>query len=108
MQLDPTLGLTAAVHTMGCRLNFAESGLLQEQLVAAGFTLAEFGQAAALNVINSCVVTQEAEREVGQLIRKAKKAAPTSIVVVLGCAAQVQQGIAGADLVLGNEDKFAL
>ncbi|MBP5296243.1 MAG: tRNA (N(6)-L-threonylcarbamoyladenosine(37)-C(2))-methylthiotransferase MtaB [Bacteriovoracaceae bacterium] len=108
MRLDPSLGRTAAIHTMGCRLNFAESGRMQEQLVEAGFSLVKFGAPAALNIINSCVVTQQAEREVGQLIRQAKKAAPTCLVAVMGCAAQVQRGVAGADLVLGNEDKFAL
>ncbi|MBP5295897.1 MAG: MiaB/RimO family radical SAM methylthiotransferase, partial [Bacteriovoracaceae bacterium] len=108
MQLDPNLGRTAALHTMGCRLNFSESGRILEQLEAQGFKIVDFGRPAALIIINTCVVTKEAEREVGQRIRMAKKVAPTSLVVVMGCAAQVQQGVAEADLVLGNEDKFTL
>ncbi len=66
----------AVIHTLGCRLNQAESGLIADQLAAAGYALVPFGEPADLGVIHTCTVTREADAKSLQLIRRFIQAHP--------------------------------
>ncbi|WP_410493612.1 tRNA (N(6)-L-threonylcarbamoyladenosine(37)-C(2))-methylthiotransferase MtaB [Chryseobacterium sp.] len=101
---------TAAYHTLGCKLNFAETSTIARQLTAAGYTRVDFDQAAQVYVINTCSVTENADRECKLHVKRAMKANPEGLVVVVGCYAQLKPGeisrIDGVDLVLGAREKF--
>ncbi len=101
---------TAAYHTLGCKLNFAETSTIARQLTAAGYTRVDFDQAAQVYVINTCSVTENADRECKLHVKRALKANPEGLVVVVGCYAQLKpeeiSRIAGVDLVLGAREKF--
>ena len=102
----------ASLHTLGCRLNHAETSVLGEGLRRKGFELVEFGQPTDLLVLNTCAVTEDAERTSRYLIRKTLKHSPHAFVAVTGCYAQV--GLerltrqAGVDLVVGHQFKMDL
>ncbi len=101
---------TAAYHTLGCKLNFAETSTIARQLTAAGYTRVDFDQAAQVYVINTCSVTENADRECKLHVKRALKANPEGLVVVVGCYAQLKpeeiSRIDGVDLVLGAREKF--
>ena len=101
-----------AIHTLGCKLNFAESSTIERQFTEAGYSVVPFGQTADVTVINTCSVTQEADRKCGQIIRRARRTSPSSVVVVTGCFAQLDpdrvSAIPGVDLVAGMHRKFSL
>ncbi|MCP9438805.1 MAG: tRNA (N(6)-L-threonylcarbamoyladenosine(37)-C(2))-methylthiotransferase MtaB [Nitrospira sp.] len=102
----------ASLHTLGCRLNHAESAVLGEGLRRKGFELVEFGRPTDLLVLNTCAVTEDAERTSRYLIRKTLKHSPHAFIAVTGCYAQI--GLerltreAGIDLVVGNQFKLDL
>lgn len=102
----------ASLHTLGCRLNQAETSILGEGLRRKGFELVEFGQPTDLLVLNTCAVTEDAERTSRYLIRKTLKHSPHAFIAVTGCYAQTgaealsqQRGI---DLIVGHQFKLAL
>ncbi len=101
---------TAAYYTLGCKLNFAETSAIGRQLLHAGVTRTRKGQQADICVINTCSVTELADKKGRQAIRKAIQENPTAFVVVTGCYAQLKPdeiaGIEGVDLVLGAEQKL--
>lgn len=101
---------TVAFHTLGCKLNFSETSTLSRTLEADGFVKKEFDEHADVYVINTCSVTENADKECRQLVRRIQRRAPESLVVVTGCYAQLKpQEIAqieGVDLVLGAAEKF--
>ena len=101
-----------ALHTLGCKLNFAETSTITKQFVDRGFEVVEFGEPADVCVINTCTVTQRADRECRQLIRRALRADRKPVVVVTGCYAQLEPeqiaSIDGVDLVLGSREKFTI
>lgn len=101
-----------ALHTLGCKLNSAESSMLGKQFVERGFELVEFGEQADVCVINTCSVTARANRECRQLIRRALRSSAAPFVVVTGCYAQLEPeevaSIEGVDLVLGTKEKAHL
>jgi threonylcarbamoyladenosine tRNA methylthiotransferase MtaB len=103
---------TVSIHTLGCKLNFAESGTLTREFRSRGFEPVEWGDAADVAVINTCTVTAEAERKCRQAIRKALRGNPDTFIVVTGCYAQLRPEqiaeIDGVDAVLGNAEKFDL
>jgi threonylcarbamoyladenosine tRNA methylthiotransferase MtaB len=102
----------AAIHTLGCRLNQAESGLIADQLAAAGYVITPWGEAADLGIIHTCTVTREADAKSRQMIRQFIRANPGARTVVIGCyaetGAEAVARIPGVDLVLGNRDKLDL
>lgn len=106
MKIQPT----AAFHTLGCKLNFAETSTLARQLKEAGFQKVELNEGADVVVINTCSVTENANRECRSLVRKALNFNPESFVAVIGCYAQLKPeeiaSIDGVDLVLGATEKF--
>jgi threonylcarbamoyladenosine tRNA methylthiotransferase MtaB len=99
-----------AFHTLGCKLNFSETSTLSRQLEAEGFRKADFDDHADVYVINTCSVTDNADKECRQIVRRIQKRAPESLVVITGCYAQLKPKeiaeIPGVDLVLGAAEKF--
>ncbi|MBI2618841.1 MAG: MiaB/RimO family radical SAM methylthiotransferase [Ignavibacteriales bacterium] len=99
-----------AVHTLGCKLNFAETATIARQFTDRGFTVVGLDDSADVVVLNTCSVTERADRECRQLVRRALRHSPDAYVVILGCYAQLQPAtlaaIPGVDLVLGTKEKF--
>jgi len=101
---------TVAFHTLGCKLNFSETSGLSRLLLDEGFGKKEFDEVADIYVINTCSVTDNADKECRYLVRKIRRQAPESMVVITGCYAQLKPreiaDIPGVDLVLGAAEKF--
>lgn len=103
---------SVAFHTLGCKLNFSETSSLSRSLEAEGFIKTNFDDIADVYVINTCSVTENADKECRQLVRRIQRKAPESMVVITGCYAQLKpeeiSNIEGVDLVLGAAEKFNL
>lgn len=101
---------TVAFHTLGCKLNFSETSSLSRILENEGFEKKEFDDLADVYVINTCSVTDNADKECRQIVRRIQRKAPESLVVITGCYAQLKPkeiaGIPGVSLVLGAAEKF--
>lgn len=101
---------TVAFHTLGCKLNFSETSTLSRLMENEGFEKKEFEDSADVYVINTCSVTDNADKECRMLVRRIQRKAPESLVVVTGCYAQLKAEeiarIEGVDLVLGAAEKF--
>ena len=101
---------SVAFHTLGCKLNFSETSTLSRQLEADGFLKKEFDDVADVYVINTCSVTENADKECRQLVRRIQRKSSESLVVIIGCYAQLKPKaiaeIPGVDLVLGAAEKF--
>ena len=101
---------TVAFHTLGCKLNYAETSTLSRMLEKEGFAKKAFDDIADVYVINTCSVTDNADKECRQLVRRIQRRSPESLVVITGCYAQLKPeeiaGIEGVDLVLGAAEKF--
>ncbi|TXJ29543.1 MAG: tRNA (N(6)-L-threonylcarbamoyladenosine(37)-C(2))-methylthiotransferase MtaB [Chitinophagaceae bacterium] len=105
-----TVAKSVAFHTLGCKLNFSETSSLSRLLEQEGFEKKEFEEQADVYVINTCSVTENADKECRQLVRRIQRKAPESLVVITGCYAQLKPKeiaeIPGVDLVLGAAEKF--
>ena len=103
---------TVAFYTLGCKLNFAETSTIARDLVEQGLRKVEFGQPADLYVINTCSVTDNADKRCRAVVRQALRNNPEAFVAVVGCYAQLKPeeiaSIPGVDLVLGATEKFNL
>ena len=103
---------TVAFYTLGCKLNFAESSAIGQQMMKGGFEKVEFQDGADVYVINTCSVTDHADRKCKKVVREALKQNPNAYVVVIGCYAQLKPqeiaNIPGVDMVLGAAEKFQL
>lgn len=101
---------TVAFHTLGCKLNFSETSAISRLLEKEGFQKKEFDDMADVYVINTCSVTDNADKECRQLVRRIQRKSPESLVVITGCYAQLKPAeianIPGVDLVLGAAEKF--
>ena len=101
---------TVAFHTLGCKLNFSETSTLSRLLEKEGFEKKSFDDSADIYVINTCSVTDNADKECRQLVRRIQRKTPDSFVVITGCYAQLKPqeiaNIPGVDLVLGAAEKF--
>ncbi len=101
---------SVAFHTLGCKLNFSETSTLSRMMEQKGFEKKEFDDFADVYVINTCSVTDNADKECRQLVRRIQRKAPESFVVITGCYAQLKPEeivrIPGVDLVLGASEKF--
>jgi threonylcarbamoyladenosine tRNA methylthiotransferase MtaB len=101
---------TIAFHTLGCKLNFSETSTLTRQMEQEGFEKKDFDDLADVYVINTCSVTDNADKECRQIVRRLQRRAPESLVVITGCYAQLKPKeiaeIPGVDLVLGAAEKF--
>ncbi|MCE5240578.1 tRNA (N(6)-L-threonylcarbamoyladenosine(37)-C(2))-methylthiotransferase MtaB [bacterium] len=103
---------TAALKTLGCKLNQYETEQMREQLQRLGYAIVDFDSPADLYIINSCTVTHHADRDTRRLARRAKRAHPHAHVIVTGCyaevAAQELQALPEISLVCGMADKQRL
>ena len=101
---------TAAYYTLGCKLNFSETSTIARNLADAGYAKVDFERGADVYVINTCSVTENADRKCRNVVRRAQKYNPEAKVVVLGCYAQLKPkeilAIPGVNLVLGANEKF--
>lgn len=103
---------SVAFHTLGCKLNFSETSTLGRMMEQEGFEKREFNEDADVYVINTCSVTDNADKECRQIVRRIQRRAPEAMVVITGCYAQLKPqeiaNIEGVDLVLGAAEKFNL
>lgn len=101
---------TVALHTLGCKLNYSETTAMARMLENDGFEKRDFDEVADLYVINTCSVTDNADKECRQLVRRIQRKAPEAMVVITGCYAQLKPkeiaAIPGVNLVLGAAEKF--
>lgn len=103
---------TVAFHTLGCKLNFSETSALARLFEQQGYLPVRFEEGADIYVINTCSVTEQADRECKKVVRQALRRRPDALVVVTGCYAQLKPreiaDIPGVDLVLGAGEKFRI
>ena len=99
-----------AFYTLGCKLNFSETSTIARLFEDGGFAKVDFEDKPDVFVINTCSVTENADKKCKQLVKRAKKISPESMVIILGCYAQLKpeeiSRIPGVDLVLGANEKF--
>lgn len=103
---------TAALHTLGCRLNQAETAIIANSLKKQGFSIVDTVEQADLTVVHTCTVTEQADSKCRQAVRKSIRKNPATFVAVIGCYAQMAadtiKKIDGVDLIIGNEHKLNL
>ena len=103
---------TASFYTLGCKLNFSETSTIARDLENEGFARVEFESGADIYVINTCSVTDQADKKCRNVVRRALRYNSNAFIVVIGCYAQLKpkeiSSIKGVDLVLGAQEKFNL
>jgi threonylcarbamoyladenosine tRNA methylthiotransferase MtaB len=101
-----------AFHTLGCKLNFSETSTVARQFVEEGYQRTAFSDPADVYVINTCSVTENADKECRELVRRVNRQNPEAFVCITGCYAQLRPAevasIPGVDLVAGSSEKFNL
>ena len=101
---------TTSFYTLGCKLNFSETSTISRDLEEEGYAKIDFELGADIYVINTCSVTDQADKKCRNIVRKALKYNPNAFIVVIGCYAQLKpeeiSRIEGVDLVLGAQEKF--
>ncbi|MGH7232207.1 MAG: radical SAM protein, partial [Nitrospiraceae bacterium] len=104
--------MRASLHTIGCRLNHAETALLADRLKRDGYELVEFGAPTDLLVINTCSVTEDAEKTCRYDVRRTLRHSPHAFVAITGCYAQTGaealRRVPGIDLIVGAQYKMRL
>ena len=107
-----TQAKTIAFHTLGCKLNFSETSTISRNFIDQGFIKVDYRDVADIYVLNTCSVTDNADKEARKLIRQAKRRNPNSFVAVMGCYAQLKPDeiskMEGVDIVVGTENKFEI
>jgi threonylcarbamoyladenosine tRNA methylthiotransferase MtaB len=110
MMMTPDSPKKVAFHTLGCRLNFSESGSIAQGFTDRGYEIVEFGEKADVVFLNTCTVTDGADSSCRNLIRKAQSSSPEAKIVVAGCYAQMEadkiKAMQGVDLILGTSEKY--
>ncbi|UZO80743.1 tRNA (N(6)-L-threonylcarbamoyladenosine(37)-C(2))-methylthiotransferase MtaB [Aquimarina sp. ERC-38] len=101
-----------AFYTLGCKLNFSETSTIAREVQKEGFERVDFSQKADLYVINTCSVTENADKRFKSIVKQAQKVNPEAFIAAMGCYAQLQPAelaaVDGVDLVLGATEKFKL
>ena len=101
---------TTSFYTLGCKLNFSETSTISRDLEEEGYAKIDFELGADIYIINTCSVTDQADKKCRNIVRKALKYNPNAFIVVIGCYAQLKpeeiSRIEGVDLVLGAQEKF--
>ena len=101
---------SVALHTLGCKLNYSETSTIGSQFMNNGYTAVNFNEKADVYVFNTCSVTESAEKECRQLVRRALRTNPDAFIIVTGCYAQLRpeeiSKIEGVDVILGSREKF--
>lgn len=105
-------GKKVGFYTLGCKMNFSETSTIAREFEAGGFCRARRGEPADIYVVNSCSVTEHADKKCRNLVRRLIRENPRALVAVTGCYAQLRPrelaSIEGVDLVVGNGDKGSL
>ena len=103
---------TVAFHTLGCKLNYSETSAIARLFEGSGYLPVKFEDGADIYVLNTCSVTEQADKECKKIVRQALRQQPDAFVVVTGCYAQLKPqeiaDIPGVDLVLGAGEKFRI
>ncbi len=101
-----------ALYTLGCKLNYVETSAIGDSFTKRGFEISDFNSPADVYVINTCTVTENADRECRQIVRRALRNNPKGFIIVTGCYSQLRpeeiQHIEGVDLILGSQEKFEI
>ena len=101
-----------AFYTLGCKLNFSETSTIARNFTEEGFDRVDFEEVADIYVINTCSVTENADKQFKQVVRKAMKMNDKAFVAAVGCYAQLKPeelaNVDGVDLVLGATEKFKI
>ncbi|QWG09137.1 tRNA (N(6)-L-threonylcarbamoyladenosine(37)-C(2))-methylthiotransferase MtaB [Flammeovirga kamogawensis] len=101
-----------AFYTLGCKLNFSETSTIGRQFLEKGYQKVEFSETPDIYIINTCSVTDNADKKCQKIVREAKKISPNSYVAIIGCYAQLKpkeiSELEGVDAVLGAAEKFRL
>ena len=101
-----------AFHTLGCKLNFSETSSISRDFIHCGYEKVAFKDFADIYVINTCSVTENADKETKKLIRRTKRINPDSFIALIGCYAQLKPdeliNLDGVNMVVGAEEKFNL
>ncbi|HKR03192.1 MAG TPA: tRNA (N(6)-L-threonylcarbamoyladenosine(37)-C(2))-methylthiotransferase MtaB [Bacteroidia bacterium] len=101
---------TVAFHTLGCKLNFSETSTIARKFEEAGFQKTDFNNGADIYVINTCSVTENADKECKTIVHRALNQNPDAFIAIIGCYAQLKpheiSSIEGVDLILGATEKF--
>ena len=101
---------TVSFYTLGCKLNFSETSTISRDLESEGFAKVEFEIGADIYIINTCSVTDQADKKCRNIVRKALRYNPSAFIIVIGCYAQLKpkeiSKIQGVNLVLGAQEKF--
>lgn len=101
-----------AFYTLGCKLNFSETSTIARDLVEEGFERVDFSENADMYVINTCSVTENADKRFKSIVKQAQKNNPNAFVAAIGCYAQLKPeelaAVDGVDLVLGATEKFKI
>jgi threonylcarbamoyladenosine tRNA methylthiotransferase MtaB len=103
---------TVTLHTLGCKLNYSETSTIADKFHRRGYKISDYGEKSDIFVLNTCSVTDNADKECRQIIRSVLSHNPQTYIIVTGCYAQLQPdeiaSIGGVDLVLGANEKFRL
>ena len=107
-----TIPKTIAFHTLGCKTNYSETSSISREIIKSGFEKVGYNELADIYVLNTCSVTENANKDARKFVRKAKRNNPNATIVVIGCYAQLKPHeigeIDGVDIVLGAKEKFNL
>ena len=107
-----TIPKTIAFHTLGCKTNYSETSSISREIIKSGFEKVGYNELADIYVLNTCSVTENANKDARKFVRKAKRNNPNATIVVIGCYAQLKPDeigeIDGVDMVLGAKEKFNL
>ncbi|MEE9431137.1 MAG: tRNA (N(6)-L-threonylcarbamoyladenosine(37)-C(2))-methylthiotransferase MtaB [Melioribacteraceae bacterium] len=103
---------TVSFQTLGCKLNFSETSTIGNQFLQKGFSIVDIKERADIYVINTCTVTENAEKDCRQFVRRVQRQNPSAYIIVTGCYAQLRAeeiaSIDGVDAVLGSNEKFKI
>ncbi|MFC1556538.1 tRNA (N(6)-L-threonylcarbamoyladenosine(37)-C(2))-methylthiotransferase MtaB [candidate division KSB1 bacterium] len=106
------MGKRVAFHTLGCKVNTAETDVLAATFRERGYQIVGFDSKSDVCVVNTCTVTQMADAQCRQIIRRARKSSPEAVIAVVGCYAQADSravsSIPGVDIVLGTRERFSI
>ena len=99
-----------AFYTLGCKLNFSETSTIARNFEHENFERVDFSECADVYVINTCSVTENADKRFKAIVKQAQKVNPEAFIIAIGCYAQLQPealaDVHGVDLVLGATEKF--
>lgn len=112
MNLEESIVKKVAFYTLGCKLNYSETSTISRMFENKGYQKVEFDQSPDIFIINTCSVTENADKKCKKIVKEAKKISPNSYVTIIGCYAQLKpkeiSEIKGVDAVLGAAEKFRL